>query len=128
MCFDLLDELKVVVEANPSPEKNICDYSACNGLELETQINGKSVIFGQCQHPLDYLSGDCKEIDKFCFVDEDSVCPKVPSKLKPGSFISTKPCEDNIYVTKNDEFFGQLLGFHINCVKGFEEKGIKTLN
>ena len=66
---------------------DICDFSSCNGLTLETkEINGKVYTFGECQFPIN-------PEEYVCFVNEDSICPKAPTDF-PGIFSSTKPCED----------------------------------
>ena len=55
---------------------------------MKAFVYGKSINFGQCQNTFE------GEKDYFCFVDELSVCPKIPSNLKSGTFISTTPCKD----------------------------------
>ena len=54
---------------------------------MKAFVYGKSINFGQCQNTFE------GEKDYFCFVDELSVCPKIPSNLKSGTFISTIPCK-----------------------------------
>jgi len=66
---------------------DVCDFTACNGLEIEKEFDGTSFLIGQCQSPVNQ--------DGFgCFVNEDSICPKKSTKF-PGMFSSTKPCEDS---------------------------------
>ena len=57
---------------------DVCDFTACNGLLYEVEIDGEVEIFGQCQANL--------KNDPFCFVNEASICKKERSKTKPGKF------------------------------------------
>jgi len=65
---------------------DVCDFTACNGLLYEVEIDGQLEVFGQCQANLDN--------EPFCFVNEASICKKEKSKTKPGKFISVQPCQD----------------------------------
>ena len=85
---------------------DVCDFTACNGLLYEVEIDGQAEVFGQCKANLK---------DKpFCFVNEASVCKKERSKSKPGKFISLEPCQDPQAppVTTNKSWFnlGSLFG------------------
>ena len=79
-------------EAENEVSSDVCDCSACNGMILKPNISNARASLGQCDEsfPLDDLTKTY-----FCFVNEDSPCPKRRADfLHPGSFISTLPCED----------------------------------
>ena len=82
------DDFVVLNEALPDKQTTICDFTACNGLLMKfAESTGLKDTLGQCSvYDLDGES--------FCFVNEDSSCPKLAYDGKPGSFISTKPCTD----------------------------------
>ena len=65
---------------------DVCDFSSCNGLLLEFGKSNATEIIGDCQAKLN-------KDESLCFVNEDSVCPKVETEF-PGIYASTKPCED----------------------------------
>ena len=59
-------------------------------IALRTQNDGNHGNFGKCDSTFE------SQDDFFCFVDEQSICPKIPSSIiKPGTYISTIPCEDS---------------------------------
>ena len=68
--------------------ENVCDFTACNGLVFKRKIFGRTFTFGECQTSLE------KKDDRFCFVNENSVCEKIPSNIESGTYVSTLPCED----------------------------------
>ena len=81
----LLDDLNEIYGGTEG-SNDVCDFTACNGLLYEVEIDGKVEVFGQCQANLDN--------EPFCFVNEASICKKEKSKTKPGKFISLEPCQD----------------------------------
>jgi len=83
-----IDDFIVVDEALPDQQTTICDFTACNGLLMNfAESTGLKDTLGQCQSY--NLNGEA-----YCFVNEDSSCPKLAYDGKPGSFISTQPCTD----------------------------------
>ena len=82
------DDFVVIDEALPDQQTTICDFTACNGLLMKfAESTGLDDTLGECQSY--NLNGET-----FCFVNEDSSCPKLAYDGKPGSFISTQPCTD----------------------------------
>lgn len=82
-----IDDFVVLNEALPDQQTTICDLTACNGLLMKfAESTGLNGTLGQCSVSLDGES--------FCFVNEDSSCPKQAFDGKPGSFVSSKPCTD----------------------------------
>ena len=57
-------------------------------MEAEVNISGLNITLGGCK------SGIGPERKKFCFVDEDSPCPKNETQFKalPGTYYSTELC------------------------------------
>ena len=80
--------------------QNVCDFTACNGLKFKRKIFGRNFTFGECQTSLE------KKDDRFCFVNEKSICEKIPSNIEPGTYVSTLPCEDkqDISPTRSREY------------------------
>ena len=87
-----------VIQVAGDAAVDVCDYTACNGLTLQinfegktghtlqTELEEKAFTIGQCQYAANKIQYDC-------FVNENSICPKEPTSF-PGIFYSTKPCED----------------------------------
>ena len=63
------DELSVASEASNDTQTDSCDFSACNGYTLKTEVFDNEIVFGQCQFP----AQGTKE-DYFCFVNANSAC------------------------------------------------------
>jgi len=95
------DEFVVVEEASPNANIESCDFNACNGLLIDVvdpeSENGTTIRLGEC------LSTVFDE--EFCFVNEDSPCPKKKGKLE-GSYLAFEPCKDP--ARPNNRFFGVL--------------------
>jgi len=92
--------------ASLDADSTVCDQYACNGLKLGFMRDGmKAFDIGECTTGLE----DAKKGDLFCFVNEDSVCEKKPSKY-PGMYVSTEPCKDPTLVTERFLFLLGLLG------------------
>merc|ERR1712038_1206539 len=86
--FIISVEMSINTEAG-NAANDICDYTACNGLTYKTELNGTTIIIGQC------LSTLTEEKESaFCFVNEDSICPKTSLDSFPGVFTSSEPCKD----------------------------------
>ena len=76
----------IIYEKAGNAAADICDFTACNGLVLQKELNGTSYFIGQCQTPI-------TQQERGCFVNKESICPKNSTKF-PGVFSSTEPCKD----------------------------------
>ena len=86
--FSWILESFEVIEPAGDATADVCDFTACNGLIIAAKVDGKDYTIGQCQSSISEEASDYE-----CFVNEESICPKTPSK-SPEVFTSTKPCED----------------------------------
>ena len=76
--------------AQPNFEgRSTCKKSSCNSMILVSNIYGANIILGECNSSIG------PEELKFCFVNEDSICSKIPFKGLPGTFYSTESCESD---------------------------------
>jgi len=81
----------VLVEDALEGDNSVCDFKACNGMVIEYKNStGIDDIHGQCNS----LYGKDGAEGPFCFVNEESICEKVPYPLKPSAFASVQPCQD----------------------------------
>ena len=57
-------------------------------MEVEANVFGQNITLGECKSVIG------PEEKKFCFVDEDSPCPKNETQFKalPGTYYSTELC------------------------------------
>jgi len=93
------NDLNVVQSASQDKPKDICNFNACNELEFSVDVNSNTIPFGECKS-----QGDSGE--HFCFVNEDSVCPKTEFIGKPGTYASYEPCKSH----PGKRFWGSLAG------------------
>ena len=98
----------ITIKEDPQPNiagRSTCKKSSCNGMILASNIYGANVTFGECNSSIG------QEELKFCFVNEDSICSKIPFKGLPGTFYSTESCKSD----PNDRRFGFIayIGFLI---------------
>ena len=71
-------------------ESGECNLSACNGLIFSTMAKDIKIQFGECKSEVPLFGAE----GAFCFVNQNSVCPKISSKSNPGIYVSTEPCKE----------------------------------
>merc|ERR1712018_47386 len=91
------------IDGAPFTPANECDGYSCTGLQYEyiDKIDGKSVLFGQCQNGFPEYEDDTQV---FCFVNADSSCDKKLSNVFPGKYFLLKLAA--LPMPQKDDLFG----------------------
>ena len=80
-------------------------------------FNNEKLTFGECKvKSVEPVEDNQAEGDYFCFVNEDTVCPKVEFKSRPGTFLSTKPCKDPVALKRRLTGLVAAISFGIGAI------------